>query len=39
MDYKETDWRLPADTYKADSESSTIERIVSVFKEVRISEK
>lgn len=39
MDYKETDWQLPADTYKADSKSRTLERIVSVFKEVRISEK
>lgn len=37
MNYKETDWQLPADTYKADSESRTLERIVSVFKEVRIS--
>lgn len=39
MDYKETDWQLPADTYKTDSESRPLESIVSVFKEVRISEK
>lgn len=39
IDYKETDWQLPADTDKADNETRTLESIVSVFKEVRISEK